>query len=66
MRVNYTEVNKNILYTLSILRNYPKTIILGDLTYIAFSTYLDGYVDALGNCSGVNLKLKITHWFQKK
>lgn len=64
--MNYTEVNNNIHSMLSILRNYPKSIILGDLTYLAFSTYLDGYVDALGNCTGVNLKLNITHWFQKK
>lgn len=65
-RVNYTEINNNIFKTLTILRNYPKSIILGDLTYYAFSTYLAGYVDALGNCAGVNLKLKITHSYQQK
>lgn len=63
--MNYHQINQNILHQLSVLRTHPKSIIAGELTYAALSVYLNGYMDALGSCAGVNLKLEITHWFQR-
>lgn len=65
IKVDYTEINHNIFHDLSVLKKYPGMCFRGERTYIAFETYLNGYLRGLGDCSGVVLG-KIRLWFQEK
>ncbi|MGC6768259.1 hypothetical protein [Enterococcus sp. LJL51] len=58
--------NNTILNQIQILRNKPEELIIGDLTYVAFCTYIEGYIDGINQLLSFNLREDITKYFESK
>lgn len=59
----YNNINEKIFFHIHGIKKNPKMYFRGEVSYIAVETYLNGYIRALGDSTGVALENKMRHWF---